>query len=168
MPLVPSFTVASTSNAAALLLTDTSTGSDGAITDRKILISNAAGAPITGSPFDWPIASASITITPLTADQALNIQVNWNNSSAVALYTQSQLFAAEQYAEQFEYSLIQQMAATTNLSILNDFQFFENLSKLRTLIDSASRATVTGVDIFSSQFCISLYQQLLNNPNLYF
>ena len=168
MPLVPSFTVAPTSNPAALLLTDTSTGSDVAVVDRQILIFNAAGTPITGSPFDWPIADPSITIAPLQADQALNIQVNWNNSSAVALYTKSQLFAAEQYAQQFEYSLIQQMAATTNLSILNDFQFFQNLSKLQTLIDSASRAIVTGADVFSSQFCISLYQQLLNNPNLYF
>jgi hypothetical protein len=168
MPLVPSFTVASTSNPAALLLTDTSTGSDGAVVDRQVLIFNAAGTPILGSPFDWPIANAAITLTPLQADQALNIQVNWNNSSGVALYTKSQLFVAEQYAEQFEYSLIQQMAATTNLSILNDYEFFQNLSKLRTLIDSAFQAISAGADIFSSQFCIALYQQMLNNPNLYF
>lgn len=168
MPLVPSFTVASTSNAAALFLTDTSTGSDGAITDRQILIFNAAGSPIQGSPFDWPIANATITITPLTSDMALNIQVNWNNNVAVPLYTKSQLFAATQYGQQFEYSLIQQMAATTNLSILNDFPFFLNLSKLRTLIDSDEQAIFVGADIFSAQFCESLYQQLLNNPNLYF
>lgn len=168
MPLVPSFTVASTSNAAALLLTDTSTGSDGAVTDRQILIFNAAGAQITGSPFDWPIANASITITPLHADQALNIQIDWNNSSAVPLYTKSQLFAAVQYAEQFFYSLTQQQAATTNLNILNDFPYYSNKSKLRTLIDSALQAIAVGVDIFSSQFCISIYQQMLNNPNLYF
>lgn len=168
MPLVPSFTVAPTSNAAALLLTDTSTGSDVAVVDRKILIFNAAGAPITGSPFDWPIANASITITPLTADQALNIQIDWNNVSVVALYTKSQLFAAVQYAEQFFYSLTQQQAATTNLNILNDFPYFTNKSKLRVLIDSAIQAITTGADIFSSQFCISIYQQMLNNPNLFF
>lgn len=167
MPLVPSFTVASTSNAASLLLTDTSTGSDVAVVDRQILINNAAGNPYV-PPIDWPIAQSSITIAPLTADAALNIVVNWLPVSGPALYTKSQLFAATQYAEQFEYSLIQQMAATTNLSILNDFPFFQNLSKLQSLIDSAELAISVGADIFSSQFCVSLYQQLLNNPNLYF
>lgn len=168
MPLTPSFTIQSTSNQAALLLTDTSTGSDGAITDRKILLYNSAGNQIPGSPFDWPIANPSITITPLTADIALNAQVNWNNSGGTPLYTKSQLFTATQYAEQFYYSLTQQQAATTNLNILTDFPYFTNKSMLRTLIDSAVQAISVGADIFSAQFCISLYQQLLNNPNLYF
>lgn len=167
MPLVPSFTVAQTSNAAQLVLTDTSTGSDGAIVDRQILLYNAAGNPYV-PPIDWPIAQSSITISPLTADAALNIKINWNNNVAVPLYTASQLFAATQYAEQFFYSLTQQQAATTNLNILNDFPYYTNKSKLRTLIDSAIQAIAVGADIFSSQFCISIYQQMLNNPNLYF
>lgn len=167
MPLVPSFTVAQTSNAAQLVLVDTSTGSDVAVTDRQILLNNSAGNLVV-PPIDWPIAQSSITIAPLTADIALNTIINWNNSGGTTLYTKSQLFFADQYAYQFEYSLIQQMAATTNLSILNDFPFFENLSKLRTLIDSGELAISVGSDIFSAQFCKSLYQQLLNNPNLYF
>lgn len=167
MPLVPSFTVAPTSNPAQLFLTDTSTGSDGAITDRQILLLNSAGNPVVPS-IDWPIADASVIISPLVADIAMNIQINWNNNVGTPLYTKSQLFVANQYEQQFEYTLIQQMAATTNLSILNDFPFFENLSKLRTLIDSGEQAIDVGADIFSAQFCVSLNQQLLNNPNLYF
>lgn len=167
MALVPSFTVASTSNPAQLAFVDTSTGSDGAVTDRQILLYNAAGNPIV-PPIDWPIAQNAITVQPLTADTALNIVVNWNNSGGTVLYTTSQLFAAVQYAEQFFYSLTQQQAATTNLNILNDFPYYTNKSKLRTYIDSAVQAIAVGSDIFSSQFCISLYQQLLNNPNLYF
>lgn len=167
MPLVPSFTVAPTSNPAQLLLTDTSTGSDGAITDRQIILLNTAGNPIVGS-IDWPIAQSSITIQPLTSDIALNVQVNWNNNVGTPLYTKSQLFAAVQYAEQFFYSLTQQQAATTNLNILNDLPYFTNKSKLRLFIDSAIQAISTGADIYSSQFSISLYQPFLNNPNLYF
>lgn len=167
MPLTPSFTVESTSNPAQLLLTDTSTGSDGAVTDRQILLYNSAGNLVMPS-IDWPIADASITISPLTVDIALNIQVNWNNSGGTPLYTKSQLFAATQFAEQFFYTLTQEQAATTNLNILTDFPYFTNKSMLRTLIDSAVQAIEVGVDIFSAQFCISLYQQLLNNPNLYF
>lgn len=168
MPLVPQFTVASTIVPSQLVLTDTSTGSDGAITDRRVLIFNSAGNQIAGSPFDWPIANASITLSPLVADLALNIQVDWNNSGGTPLYTKSQLFCAEEFALQFEYSLIQQLAATTNLNILNDFPFFTNMSNLRVFIDCASLAISTGADIFSSQFCISLYQRYLQNPNLYF
>lgn len=166
MPLVPSFTVASTSNPAQLSLVDTSTGSDVLVTDRQILLYNSAGNLVVPA-IDWPIADA-ITIAPLVADTALDIQINWNNSAGAPLYTKSQLFAATEYAEQFFYSLTQQQAATTNLNILNDFPYFENKSKLRTLIDSAVQAIAVGADIFSSQFCISIYQQMLNNPNLFF
>lgn len=167
MALTPNFTVASTSSPSQLVLTDTSTGSDGAITDRKILIYNSANNLPFGT-IDWPLADTSITISPLTADLAMNIQVNWVNSGGTVLYTKSQLFVATQYAEQFYYSLTQQQAATTNLNILNDYPYFENKSKLRMLIDSAVQAIAVGSDIFSAQFCISIYQQMLNNPNLYF
>lgn len=167
MPLVPSFTVVPTSVAGAMLLTDTSTGSDGAVTDRKILLFNNAGNLLLPA-IDWPIANATITTPPLPADAALNIQVNWNNSGGTPLYTKSQLFAMTQYAEQFYYSLTQQQAATTALNILNDYQYFANKSKLRTYIDSTVQAIAVGMDIYSAAFCISLYQQMLNNPNLYF
>lgn len=167
MPLVPSFTVAPTSVAGAIFFTDTSTGSDGAVTDRQIMLYNSAGN-LQVPAIDWPIANATITIPPLVADAALNITVNWNNSSGTPLYTKSQLFAMTQYAEQFFYSLTQQQAATTNLNILNDFPYYTNKSKLRTLIDSANQAISVGMDIYSSAFCISIYQQMLNNINLYF
>lgn len=167
MALTPNYTIAQTTDPSQLVFTDISTGSDGAITDRKIILLNAAGNPV-GGPFDWPIAQSSITIAPLTADTALNTQVNWLNNGGSVLYTKSLLFAAVQYAEQFYYSLTQQQAATSNLNILNDAPYFQNKSMLRTLIDSAVQAIQVGADIFSSQFCMSIYQQMLNNPNLYF
>jgi len=167
MALVPSFTIAQTSNPAQLVLTDTSTGSDGAITARNILLYNAAGSLLVAA-ITWPLADTTITIAPLTSDIALNVKVNWLNNGGDTLYTKSQLFVATQYAEQFYYSLTQQQAATTNLNILNDYPYFENKSKLRMLIDSAVQAIEVGADIFSAQFCVSLYQQMLNNPNLYF
>lgn len=167
MPLVPSFTVQSTSVAGAILFTDTSTGSDTAVTDRQILLYNNAGNLVVPA-IDWPIADTTFTIPPLPADAALNITVNWNNSGGTPLYTKSQLFAMTQYAEQFFYSLTQQQAATTALNILNDYEYFANKSKLRTYIDSTNQAISVGADIYSAAFCISLYQQMLNNPNLYF
>lgn len=167
MPLVPSFTVAPTSVAGAIFFTDTSTGSDMAVTDRQIMLYNNAGN-LAVPAIDWPITNSTITIPPLPSDMALNITVNWNNSSGTPLYTKSQLFAMTQYGEQFFYSLTQQQAATTALNILNDYQYFANKSKLRTYLDSTVQAIAVGMDIYSAAFCISLYQQMLNNPNLYF
>jgi len=167
MAFVQSFTIAPTTNPAQLLFTDTSTGSDGAIAKRQILLYNSAGNLIVPA-IDWPLANPTITIAPLTADLAMNAVVNWNDSGGTPLYTKSQLYVATEYAEQFYYSLTQQQAATSNLNILNDLPYYANKSKLRMLIDSAVQAISTGADIFSAQFCISLYQPMLNNPNFYF
>ena len=80
MPLVPSFTLAPTSNLGQILVTDTSTGSDGAITDRVITARNAANAVI--GTFDFPLsAGSSILISAFTADTAANWTTNWNKGS---------------------------------------------------------------------------------------
>ena len=166
MALTVSFTSAPTSLASQVVLTDTSTGSDGAVTDRQIIITDSANNNV--GTFDWPIAQSSITISPFAIDQAVNITVNWNNNVGVPLYTTSELFAAVQYAEQAFYGLTQQQSATTTPNIINDQTYFQNKSTFRTLIDSALQAISEGADIYSAQFCISLYQPFLQNPKLYF
>lgn len=165
MSLTPSFTIGQNSNPAALILTDTSTGSDVNVVDRTININKSDGTPLTG-PIDWPIAQSSITITPLDKDYALDIIVTWNNSSGIAIYTVDQIFAAVQYAEKFYYGLTQQQSIAP--SKLQDQQYFENKSILRTLIDSALQAISVGVDLFSAQVSITEYQQMMANPTLYF
>src|SRR5277367_1866422 len=117
MPLVPSFTVAPTSTLGQLLITDNSTGSDGAITDRILTIYNAANTVIFTA--DFPLsAGSSITISPFTADQACNVVLNWNNSGGASLYNFSVLYAYTQYGENYFYTLTQQQQADP--SYLND------------------------------------------------
>jgi hypothetical protein len=166
MPFVPSFSITPNSNPAAFTAQDTSTGSDGAITDRQLLLYTTAQSLYVPS-IDFPLsAGSSITPAPITADVALNVVMNWLNSSGAAIYTYSVIFAFTQYAENFFYSLTQQQQA--NPAFLNDQQYFENKSKLRTLIDSANQAITVGKDVYSANTAISLYQLLLNNPTLYF
>src|ERR1700744_2158112 len=137
MPLVPSFTLAPTSNLGQILVTDTSTGSDGAITDRIITIRNAANAII--GTFDFPLsAGSSILISAFTADTAANWTINWNNNAGASLYNYSVLNAYTQYGQNYVYVLTQQQQA--NPAFLNDQQYFQNKSKLITLIDSAINA----------------------------
>lgn len=165
MALTPSFTVAATANLGQILVIDTSMGSDGAITDRVITIYNTANAVI--ATFDFPLsAGSSINITPFTADIAINFVINWNNSGGASLYNASNVYAYTQYAEAYDYSLTQQQQADP--SFLNDQQYFQGKSKLRTLIDSANQAINVGKDVFSANISISLYQVMLNNPALYF
>lgn len=165
MALTPSFSVGITSSPAQIVITDTSTGSDGAIADRVITLYKVDNS-ILGT-YDFPLsAGSSITISALSIDVALNIQVNWNNSGGSSLYVYNVIYAFTGYAEAFYYSLTQQQQG--NPAFLNDQQYFENKSKLRTLIDSAVQAISVGKDIFSANISISLYQLLLNNPTLYF
>jgi hypothetical protein len=144
---------------------DTSTGSDGSIVDRVITLYNAAQTVI--GTYDFPLsAGSSILITPFTTDTAVNATINWNYSGGVSMYNYSVLFAYTQYAEQFYYQLTQGQQAQPTL--LNDQEYFQNKSKLRVLIDSCNQAISVGKDIFSANTSISLYQQLIANPTLYF
>jgi hypothetical protein len=161
----PSFTIAPTSNLGQILVTDNSVGSDGSIVDRVITLYNAAQTVI--GTYDFPLsAGSSILITPFTADVAVNATINWNYTGGVSMYNYSVLYAYTQYAEQYFYTLTQQQQADP--AFLNDQQYFQNKSKLRTLIDSATQSIGVGQDILSANTAIALYQIMLNNPLLYF
>jgi hypothetical protein len=175
MPLVPNF---STSQQAGLpsnvIVTDTSTGSDVAITGRRVFLVNYAGEYVVPSGTTtnyvvWPLAQTSISINCLTADSALSVTVNWVNSAGVTLYTKTSLAGFTLYNLTFYYSLTQGQAAVSNPSfILQDTTYFQNKSKLKTLIDSGNNAITLGYDITSAQECYDLATYMVTNQNLLF
>jgi hypothetical protein len=175
MPLVPNF---STSQQAGLpsnvIVTDTSTGSDVAITGRRVFLVNYAGEYVVPSGTTtnyvvWPLAQTSISINCLTADSALSVTVNWVNSAGVTLYTKTSLAGFTLYNLTFYYSLTQGQAAISNPSfILQDTTYFQNKSKLKTLIDSGNNAITLGYDITSAQECYDLATYMVTNQNLLF
>lgn len=165
MPFVPSFTITPSSNPAFFTITDTSTGSDGAIVGRTIILYNVDNT-IFGT-FNFPLsAGASIALSPLTTDVALNVKINWNNSGGAAIYSTSIIYAFTQYGEQFFYQLTQNQ--TSNPSIVNDNNYYGNKMKLRVEIDSANNAINTGRDLYSAQACINRYNFLISTQNFYF
>lgn len=166
MSLVPNFSIGVTSDPSACVLTDISTGSDVAITDRKISLYDVSNNVFGSSPYDWPLASSTITINPLQKDKAILILVTWVNSSGVVLYTLGQIFAFVGYAEQFFSGLTRNQVSMP--TIVSDQQYYQNKSKLRVLIDSAVKAIANMNDIFSAQNCIDLYTPLIQNPTFYF
>lgn len=175
MPLTPNFT---TSQQAGLpsnvIVTDTSTGSDVAIVARRVYLTNYAGEYVVadGTTTDytpWPLAQSSISINCLTQDSALQVTVEWVDVAGVVLYTKTSLAGFTLYNLTFYYSLTQGQAAVGNPSyILQDNNYFNNKSKLKTLIDSGNNAITLGYDITSAQECYDLATYLVTNQNLYF
>lgn len=168
MAIVPSFTAtpSTSGDATALILQDTSTGSDGAIASRAILLYQTDNTLLVPQ-ISWAYPSPNpITINPLTQDVALNIQILWLNNVGATLYTTSLLYAATYYAELFYATLTRNQSS--NFKITADTNYYDNKSLLRDLIDSTNQAITIMADIFSAETCISLYQNLINNQNLYF
>ena len=165
MALTPSFTITPLADPSSFVVQDTSTGSDGAITDRVIVLYKTDNS-ILGT-FDFPLsAGTSITISPLTQDIAVSIQLNWNNSGGVSLYIFNLIYAFVQYALLFLQNLTQ--FQISNPAIINSQDFMGNKFNLFTEIQSALNSISVGQSLFAAQSCILRYQFLIKNTTYYF
>ena len=155
MAFSPSFTASSVSGAPSqIIFTDTSTGTDGAITSRQIYIATDSGTFLvpTGTTTDyivWVIANATKNVDVLDKDYALILTVNWLNVSGTVLYSATGLVGFTSYNEEFDYQLTQLLSG--NPLLINDNNFYTNKSDLRTDIDSGNQAIVLAADIFGAQ-----------------
>lgn len=165
MAFVPSFSTSITGDPSAIVLLDTSTGSDGAINSRQVLLYTVAQVLLVPA-IPWQLATNPGTFTPLTKDYGLNVQVNWIDSGGTVLYTSSQIHAFTQYGEQFFSNLTR--LQNSQPKIVNDTNFYNNKLKLRVELDSATQAIDEMADIFSAQQCIERYQYLIQNQANFF
>jgi hypothetical protein len=91
MSFVPAFAVSQNVGSPSLLvITDTSTGSDSSITERRVYLKNAAGQYVvpSGTTTDyilWSISDPSIAIDVLSSDMALQIRVDWVDISNIRI-----------------------------------------------------------------------------------
>jgi len=174
MAFSPAFTCAQNIQApSTLVIADTSTGSDVAITTRKIYITTAnetylteAGQSTTPTYTQWDEPNATIELDILDQDYALNIRIEWCNSSGTALYTSYNLFCFTLYSNQFYYTLTQ-LQSTGNLNV-NDTVYYTNKEKLKIFIDSANNAVEYASDITGAQQCLNAAAYMIDNQNLFF
>ena len=141
-------------------------GSDGAITDRQILLYTPANALLVPA-IDFPLsAGSSITIAPLAIDQALNVVVNWNNNTGSVLYTTSLIWAFVQYGLQF----LQQLTQTqiSNPLVINDINWVYHKFSIFLEIQSALNAINVGQSIGAAQSCINRYNATITNQSILF
>ena len=157
MALSPNFSAAQPLGTPEIIqITDTSTGSDGAITQRRVYLRDKAGNNILpeGTSTDyvvWDYADSSIDIECLTKDYALRITVQWLDVTDVVLYDTEQILGFTSFNEDFAYTLTQMLSA--NPLRVNDSGFLQNFSNLRNYIDSGNQALERQSDMFSAQRC---------------
>ena len=179
MPFTGSFTKTDQSATAfnSFKITDTSSYADEpkeTFSDRRIWLVNVDGTYV--SPDDvteyWPFGfddypGDEITIDALTYDVSLSIYVQWvsDDPQAGSTYNATEVSDFVDYAENFMYFKIQQMAINRNLESNKNFR--TTLDLFRTLIDS-STTSIVYEDQYASQECIDDIEVIENNVNMFY
>lgn len=141
-----------------ILFTDTSTGTDAAVTQRRIYFRDYLGDFVVEDGNDeeyseWPIPLAdTVTLDLLPFDMSGSITVQWLNVSDVVLYDYTiDAIGFTEYNENFDYQTTQLLASNPKLA--DDNNFWGNKVKLRTFIDSGNQALTNASDIYDAQLC---------------
>ena len=122
MPLSPNFTASQNSGTPNLIfLTDTSTGSDGTITKRRIYLLQSDGtylvpAGTATNYIEWALVDVTTSLNVLIQDTALSITVEWLTASNVLVANKTTSFAFTAYNETFYYGLTESQVANANLT----------------------------------------------------
>lgn len=163
------FTAVQTTDISGFTLTDTSTGSDGGLTDRQVFLYKVDGTLLTGSPIDWPIANSTLVLSGiLPIDYSLSIVVNWISSSPLAppsTYTKTSINTFTGNTQNFLNGLIQQIAAKQGIT--NDQGFLSNMNIMYTFLDNANLAQANN-DQGNAQLNLTLAYGVIQNETLFF
>lgn len=172
MAFSQNFTVAQTSaNPAYIIVTDTSTGTDGLIVGRRITIKDSNGdyivpAGTTTNYIPWPLLDDPISLNVLTQDMAVNIMVEWLYAGDIPQYELNNNYCLTEFNKQFLYYLIQLQSLTFN--VIQDNNYWGNVGTFWTNIIGAINSVAIGDDIFSSQVCLNRATFMAQNQSTFF
>jgi hypothetical protein len=152
-----------------ITLTDTSTGTDGRLTNRHIYLRKSDGTYLTLTDgvdyIDWDYADESIDVDILDKDYALWITVYWMIGEE-SEYNATGAYGLTSYNEDFDYQLTNTLAL--NPLLVNDNFFIKHKTDLRTFIDSGDNAIARAQDVSSAQICYDKATELRLNSKYYF
>ncbi len=160
-----------------IVLEDTSTGTDAAVTTRRIYITDSEGNYVvpSGTTTDYvvfPVVSLigdTIDIDCLDFDMAVSITVQWLNVSGTVLYSKTHLKRFTLYNETFYYSLTQAQATTNQpFNLIHDTAYYSHKLALRVEIDNGNNAVDLADDILTAQECYDRATLMVTNENQYF
>ena len=172
MPLSPNFTASQNSGTPNLIfLTDTSTGSDGTITKRRIYLLQSNGTYLvpTGTVtnyIEWALVDVTTSLNVLIQDTALSITVEWLTVSNVVVANKTTSFAFTAYNETFYYGLTESQVANANLTASTNW--YQTKMILRVELDSAYQAISFASDIFSAQAALNRATFISTNQSYFF
>lgn len=172
MALTENFSVSqSLSEPSEITLTDTSTGSDGTVTSRRVYVIMANGEYLVedGTTTDyevWDYADEAITLDVLSRSVAPQIRVDWLNVSNSVLYTKTTPFALTANDDLFAYDLVQKLAAAPD--IVNDNFFYSNFLKFMANQDAAENAILLASDTAAAQALLDRNYALILNESKFF
>jgi len=172
MPLVPSISVSQSGLLpTSVTVEDTSTGSDVAITSRRIYFQTNQGTylVVSGTTTDyeiWPIANVSQTWNVLPTDHALNIVINWLDVNGTVLYTLNGLYCLRQNNQNFLVYLGQLQAITPG--ILQDPIYAGNIATYWAYVQYAYTMVTIGGDISNSQNLLDKATYMMQKEALFF
>jgi hypothetical protein len=172
MPLTQSISVSQSANAPQYItVTDTSTGSDAAVTQRRIFVQDALGEYLTGDGADiqydeWPYADSTITLDILEGDLAANILVQWLNSSNVVLYTYNNNYPFSQFGKQFFVYLVQSQGLTPG--IYQGTGYSQNMAIFWANLVGGINQVEEGNDIAGAQNCFNRTNNMRENESMFF
>jgi len=157
-----------------ILLTDTSTGTDVAVTQRRVYIQTAAGDYLveeaTTTEYtlwdDFPSTTTLSLTDILDKDYGVRMVVQWLDVSDTVLYDKTLYYGFTCYNEDFDYELTQTVAG--NPLLISDNNFWGNKSTLRGFIDSGDNAITRNSDIAAAQQCYDLATNMRTNSQYLF
>jgi hypothetical protein len=172
MPLSPNFTASQNSGTPNLIfLTDTSTGSDGTITKRRIYLLQSNGTYLVPAGtvtdyIEWALVDVTTSLNVLIQDTALSITVQWLTSVNVVVANKTTSFAFTAYNETFYYGLTESQVANANLTASTNW--YQTKMILRVELDSAYQAISFASDIFSAQAALNRATFISTNQSYFF
>lgn len=171
MPLTVSFTATqSLANPDLITLEDTSTGSDGTITSRRVYIRLANGTYLVedGTTTDyevWAIADDTIELDVLSRSQSPQIIVQWLAGSTV-VYTSTEDYLFVWADKLFLYQLTQ--AQTGKPKLIDNANYYLSKIKMIVNVDDAENAITDASDIYGAQGSLDKNYYLMQNQQLFF
>jgi len=173
MAFIPLFGASqSAGTPSSLTFTDVSTGTDAAITQRRILLLQSDGTYLVPSGtstnyISWALATNPLIIADLLdTDYSLSIVVQWLDVNNAVLYTKTVLYDFPTYENYFLYNLT--TAQASNPALLNNQNFYLSKVTLRCHVDDAVQAVTLGNDIYSAQASNNRGMFLVNHPKTFF
>lgn len=147
-----------------ITLNDTSIGSDGTLTSRKIYIRLADGTYLANGTV-WPYADASVVLNILTQSTAPEITIEWLAGSTV-VYTYTNTFDFNLYDYVFALGLLSDQ--TGEPGVIQDTNYYNNFMKFIVNLVNSENAILYGGDIFSAQGALNVNQNMILNESKYF